>query len=172
MNNPYQVPMMNNPYMQPQNPYMDRMNFLQNYQQNLQQPLVPTSMSGANQQAMPQQIVGINGRIVQAVENINANEVPMDGSVAFFPKQDLTEIYAKSWNADGTIRTLTFKPVLNDKTDILSGDTEKLEFDLSEKATEGIMAKLNELSEKIEQLSLGTQRKTSRTQSSKESEKA
>ena len=142
MNNPYQVPMMNNPYMQPQNPYMDRMNFLQNYQQNLQQPLVPTSMSGANQQAMPQQIAGINGRIVQAVENINANEVPMDGSVAFFPKQDLTEIYAKSWNADGTIRTLTFKPVLNDKTDILSGDTEKLEFDLSEKATEGIMTML------------------------------
>ena len=172
MNNPYQVPMMNNPYMQPQNPYMDRMNFLQNYQQNLQQPLVPTPMSGANQQAMSQQIAGINGRIVQSVENINANEVPMDGSVAFFPKQDLTEIYAKSWNADGTIRTLTFKPVLNDKTDILSGDTEKLEFDLSEKATEGIMAKLNELSEKIEQLSLGTQRKTSRTQSSKESEKA
>ena len=171
MNNPYQVPMMNNPYMQPQNPYMDRMNFLQNYQQNLQQPLVPTQMSGANQQAMPQQIVGINGRIVQAVETINPNEVPMDGSVAFFPKQDLTEIYAKSWNADGTIRTLTFKPVLNDKTDILSGDTEKLEFDLSEKATEGIMAKLNELSEKIEQLSLGAQRKTSRTQN-KESEKA
>ena len=172
MNNPYQAPMMNNPYIQSQNPYMDRMNFLQNYQQNLQQPLVPTSMSGANQQVMPQQIVGINGRIVQAVETINPNEVPMDGSVAFFPKQDLTEIYAKSWNADGTIRTLTFKPVLNDKTDILSGDTEKLEFDLSEKATEGIMAKLNELSEKIEQLSLGTQRKTSRTQSSKESEKA
>ena len=171
MNNPYQVPMMNNPYMQPQNPYMDRMNFLQNYQQNLQQPLVPTSMSGANQQAMPQQIAGINGRIVQAVETINPNEVPMDGSVAFFPKQDLTEIYAKSWNADGTIRTLTFKPVLNDKTDVLSGDTEKLEFDLSEKATEGIMAKLNELSEKIEQLYLGTQRKISRTQN-KESEKA
>ena len=171
MNNPYQVPMMNNPYIQSQNPYMDRMNFLQNYQQNLQQPLVPTSMSGANQQAMPQQIVGINGRIVQAVETINPNEVPMDGSVAFFPKQDLTEIYAKSWNTDGTIRTLTFKPVLNDKTDILSGDTEKLEFDLSEKATEGIMAKLNELSEKIEQLSLGTQRKISRTQN-KESEKA
>lgn len=166
MNNPYQAPMMNNPYMQPQNPYMDRMNFLQNYQQSLQQQ--PMQM---NQQAMPQQIAGINGRIVQAVENINANEVPMDGSMAFFPKQDMSEIYVKGWNADGTIRTLTFKPVLNDKTDVLSGDTEKLEFDLSEKATEGIMVKLNELSEKIEQLSLGTQRKTPRTQS-KESEKA
>lgn len=159
MNNPYQaVPMMNNNYMPMQNPYADRMNFLQNYQQSLQQP-------------MPQQTTGINGRVVQAVENINANEVPMDGSMAFFPKQDLSEIYVKGWNADGTIRTLTFKPILNDKADILSADTDKLEFDLSEKATEGIMAKLNELSEKIEQLSLGAQRKTPRTQS-KESEKA
>lgn len=159
MNNPYQaVPMMNNNYMPMQNPYADRMNFLQNYQQSLQQP-------------MPQQTAGINGRVVQTVENINANEVPMDGSMAFFPKQDLTEIYAKSWNADGTIRTLTFRPILNDKADILSADTDKLEFDLSEKATEGIMAKLNELSEKIEQLSLGAQRKTPRTQN-KESEKA
>lgn len=58
MNNPYQAPMMNNPYIQSQNPYMDRMNFLQNYQQSLQQPMQ------MNQQPMPQQIAGINGRIV------------------------------------------------------------------------------------------------------------
>ena len=163
MNNPYQQPIMSN-YIPQYGAYQyNPMANIQRFQSQEQiQPQI--------QQPMPQQIAGINGRIVQAVENINANEVPMDGSVAFFPKQDLTEIYAKSWNADGTIRTLTFKPVLNDKADILSGDTEKLEFDLSEKATEGIMAKLNELSEKIEQLSLGTQRKTSRTQN-KESEK-
>lgn len=58
------------------------------------------------QQTIPQQIIGINGRVVQAVENINANEVPMDGSMAFFPKQDMSEIYVKGWNADGTIRTI------------------------------------------------------------------
>ena len=98
MNNPYQAPMMNNSYMQSQNPYMDRMNFLQNYQQSLQQ------------QPMSQQIAGINGRIVQAVENINANEVPMDGSMAFFPKQDMSEIYVKGWNANGTINTIVYKP--------------------------------------------------------------
>lgn len=164
MNNPYQTPIMNN-YLPQYGAYQyNPMANIQRFQPQEQiQPQV--------QQPMPQQIAGINGRIVQTVENINANEVPMDGSMAFFPKQDMSEIYVKGWNADGTIRTLTFKPVLNDKTDILSGDTEKLEFDLSEKATEGIMAKLNELSEKIEQLSLGTQRKTPRTQS-KESEKA
>ena len=164
MNNPYQQPIMSN-YIPQYGAYQyNPMANIQRFQSQEQiQPQI--------QQPMPQQIAGINGRIVQSVENINANEVPMDGSMAFFPKQDMSEIYVKGWNADGTIRTLTFKPVLNDKTDVLSGDTEKLEFDLSEKATEGIMAKLNELSEKIEQLSLGTQRKTSRTQN-KESEKA
>lgn len=56
INNPYQTtPMMNNSYMQSQNPYMDRMNFLQNYQQSLQQQ--PMQM---NQQPMPQQINGID----------------------------------------------------------------------------------------------------------------
>lgn len=170
MNNPYQaVPMMNNSYMQSQNPYMDRMNFLQNYQQSLQQQ--PMQM---NQQPIPQQIVGINGRIVQAVENINANEVPMDGSMAFFPKQDMSEIYVKGWNADGTIRTIVYKPYTepggsnagNPTTDI-----ENAKFTLSDESTELFMSKFDELSEKIGQLenrfdkSLGTQRKTSRTQS-------
>lgn len=151
---------MNMPYQQPM------MNYTPNYGAYQYNP-----MASYQRYQQPEPTQGISGRVVQAVETINPNEVPMDGSVAFFPKQDLTEIYAKSWNTDGTIHTLTFKPVLNGKTDILSGDTEKLEFDLSEKATEDIMAKLNELSEKIEQLSLGAQRKTSRAQN-KESEKA
>lgn len=170
MNNPYQaVPMMNNSYMQSQNPYMDRMNFLQNYQQSLQQQ--PMQM---NQQPIPQQIVGINGRIVQAVENINANEVPMDGSMAFFPKQDMSEIYVKGWNADGTIRTIVYKPYTepggsnagNPTTDI-----ENAKFTLSDESTQLFLNKFDELSDKIGQLedrfdkSLGTQRKTSRTQS-------
>ena len=175
MNKPYQAPMMNNPYMQSQNPYMDRMNFLQNYQQSLQQQ--PMQM---NQQPMPQQIAGINGRIVQAVENINANEVPMDGSMAFFPKQDMSEIYVKGWNADGTIKTIVYKPYTDPKdnqTVNSMANTENAKFTLSDESTQLFLNKFEELSEKIGQLkdrfdkSLGTQRKTSRTQN-KESEKA
>ena len=169
MNNPYQVPMMNNSYMQSQNPYMDRMNFLQSYQQSLQQQ--PMQM---NQQPMPQQIAGINGRIVQAVENINANEVPMDGSMAFFPKQDMSEIYVKGWNADGTIRTIVYKPYTDPKdnqTVNSMANTENAKFTLSDESTQLFLNKFEELSEKIGQLedrfdkSLGIQRKTSRTQS-------
>lgn len=170
INNPYQTaPMMNNNYMPMQNPYADRMNFLQNYQQNLQQQ--PMQM---NQQPMPQQIAGINGRVVQAVENINANEVPMDGSMAFFPKQDMSEIYVKSWNANGRIKTIVYKPYTESDGNNVSNptaDIENAKFTLSDESTQLFLNKFEELSEKIGQLedrfdkSLGTQRKTSRTQS-------
>ena len=170
MNNPYQaVPMMNNSYMQSQNPYMDRMNFLQNYQQSLQQQ--PMQM---NQQPMPQQIAGINGRIVQTVENINANEVPMDGSMAFFPKQDMSEIYVKGWNANGTINTIVYKPYTEpggSNAGNPTADIENAKFTLSDESTQLFLNKFEELSEKIGQLenrfdkSLGTQGKNSRTQS-------
>lgn len=119
-----------------------------------------------------QQAIGLNGRIVQVVENINANEVPMDGSMAFFPKQDLSEIYVKGWNADGTIKTIVYKPQIDNKSMQAvntSLDTEKLKIDLSEQATAGIMQRFDDLSAKIEQLenkvALGTQRKTLKTQS-------
>lgn len=169
INNPYQTALiMNNPYTPMQNPYTDRINFLQNYQQGLQQPMQ------MNQQPMPQQIIGINGRIVQAVENINANEVPMDGSMAFFPKQDMSEIYVKGWNANGTINTIVYKPYTapKDSQAVNSmANTENAKFTLSDESTQLFLNKFEELSEKIGQLedrfdkSLGTQRKTSRTQS-------
>ena len=63
------------------NPYMNqpRIDNTQNYMQAPQQI----------QQQIPVQTFGINGKVVPAVENITANDVPMDGSVAFFPKQDI-----------------------------------------------------------------------------------
>lgn len=65
----------------------------------------------------PQQnAVQMYGRIVPAQECIAPNEVPMDGNTAFFPKQDLSEIYAKSWGADGKIYTRLYKPVLGCRT--------------------------------------------------------
>lgn len=170
MNNPYQtVPMMNNNYMPMQNPYADRMNFLQNYQQSLQQQ--PMQM---NQQPITQQAIGINGRVVQAVENINANEVPMDGSMAFFPKQDLSEIYVKGWNADGTIKTIVYKPYTapkDNQTVNSMANAENAKSTLSDESTQLFLNKFEELSEKIGQLedrfdkTLASQKKASRTQS-------
>lgn len=140
-----------NPLAQVQNRSMDQLNFNQNtagpYQQN-------------------QIVQGINGKIIAEMSQITANDVPMDGSVAFFPKQDLSEVYAKSWNADGTIRTVTYKPVLDNEPKNVPTDTEKLKCELSDEATEGIMSKFDEISDRLGQLekSLQSQRKTSQTQ--------
>ena len=110
---------------------------------------------------MQQAAQRINGRVVQSADMITANDVPMDGSVAFFPTQDLSEIYAKSWDANGKIVTRLFKPVLAYNTNKLSSETEKLKFDLSENVTEvfekhfdTLFSKIEELENKIDEKSL------------------
>ena len=139
-----------NPYQQmtyPQfnSPYMERTNYMQQYQQNLQP---------VQQQSVPvqsQQTTGIAGRTVQSVEQITANEVPMDGSLAFFPRQDMAEIYAKQWNADGTIKTVIYRPVM-DNTVNSQGNNQNQQITIPDDVTQAFMNRFDELSGKIEQL--------------------
>jgi hypothetical protein len=89
--------------------------YLSGVQPNVQQYQPP------QRPVMPQR--SLNGMIVQSVENITADAVPMDGSIAVFPKQDMSEIYVKNWNADGTIRTITYKPVVETKPEVQSSNS-------------------------------------------------
>lgn len=50
------------------------------------------------------------GRFVNSIEEITPNEVPMDGSISIFPRNDYAEIYVKTWDTNGTIKTFTFVP--------------------------------------------------------------
>jgi hypothetical protein len=56
-----------------------------------------------------QQNVGINGKIVDSEDIVKATEVPI-GGYGVFPKADLSEIYIKTWNNNGTTSILTYKP--------------------------------------------------------------
>lgn len=167
-NNPYNIPSY---YPQQYTGYPQYLQQMQAARYQSQEQ-APVQMQGTYQQ----QPVGINGRMVQSVENINANEVPMDGSMAFFPKQDMSEIYVKGWNADGTIKTIVYKPQIDNKSVQAvntSLDTGKLKIDLSENVTEAFMQRFDELEQKIEQLKVSqTQRKSSQVQSKKEGDEA
>ena len=146
---PYQnfFPQMNNNYQMPmQNPYMDRMAQLQQYQQNLQQPMSQASMPGANQQ------MNVIGKIVDSIDVVKATDVPMDGSMYYFPKADGTEIFGKQWLSNGQTRILTFKPVLEDNPNNVSSDTEKLKISLSDEVTEVFMKRFDELEKRIDDL--------------------
>lgn len=152
--NPYYLQQNQQGYPQYYNPLAQVQNRAIDYQQNM-----------PNTYQQNQIVQGINGKIIAEMSQITANDVPMDGSVAFFPKQDLSEVYAKSWNADGTIRTVTYKPVLDNEPKTAS-EPEKLKCELSDEATDGIMSKFDEISDRLGQLekSLQSQRKTSQSQ--------
>ena len=139
MINPYQQ--MN--YPQFNSPYMERMNYTPPYQQNLQQ--VPQIQQQVQQQSC------IAGKIVQDKDSLVANDVPMDGSVAFFPRQDMAEIYAKQWNADGTIKTIIYRPVMDNSVNS-QGNNQNQQITISDDVTQAFMNRFDELSEKIEQL--------------------
>lgn len=129
-------------YAQPNNPYAERMNFLQGYQQSLQQPMSPTSIPGTSQQ-------GVIGKIVDSLDVVKATDIPMDGNIYYFPKADGTEIFGKQWQANGTTRILTFKPILDAEPSNLSNEQEKSKIALSEDVTEGIMKRFDDLEIKM-----------------------
>lgn len=52
----------------------------------------------------------INGRPVDNLEEITAGEVPLNGSLAVFPKRDGSVVYVKSMNGNGTIDTKLYIP--------------------------------------------------------------
>ena len=145
---PYQTfyPQMNNNYQMPmQNPYMDRMAQLQQYQQSLQQPIVPTQTPVSNQ-------MSALGKMVDSIDVVKATDIPMDGNTYYFPKADGTEVYCKQWLQNGTTRILTFKPVFEDNTNNLSSDTEKLKISISDDVTEAFMKRFDELEKRIDDL--------------------
>ncbi len=141
------MPYQNNMYPQMQygqQPQYGVNSYLSYMPQRFQQPEPMQTVQQV--QAPQQQARGLNGMVVQSVDNVTADCVPMDGSAAFFPKQDLSEIYVKSWNSDGTIRTIVYRPI-----ELTAGDR-KTDSGLSESATEVFQKRFDELFGKIEQL--------------------
>lgn len=65
------------------------------------QTAVPLPMTAPTQQRF---------KIVNRLEDITPNDVPMDGTSGIFPLSDNSAIYVKSWNTDGTIRTIKYVP--------------------------------------------------------------
>ena len=80
------VPYQNNMY--PQMPYGQQQYGVNSYlpymQPRFQQPEVPAQQVQQQTPPVQQMPRGLNGMVVQAIENVTADCVPMDGSAAFF----------------------------------------------------------------------------------------
>ena len=156
-------PQMNNGQMI-MNPYMDRMAQLQQYQQNLQQPMQQQAIPGTGQQ------MNVIGKIVDSVDVVKATDVPMDGNMYYFPKADGTEIFGKQWLSSGQTRILAFKPVFDDDTNNVSNTEEKLKIGLSDEATDVFMKRFDELEKRLDDFMAKSTTKTTTSRAKKEAD--
>ena len=137
---PYVNPNYYAQYQQQINPYMQRMENLQQFQQALQQP--PTFQN--NFSAI--------SKVVENIDMVKVADIPMDGNMYYFPKADGTEIYTKQFGMDGRTRILTFKPVLDENPNNLPNDEEKLKIDAFNDVLMGIQKDIKELTEKVDKI--------------------
>ena len=128
--------------MQQYNPYLQRMENLQQFQQTLN----PMPMQMQNQ-------FPALGKIVESVDIVKVTDIPMDGNMYYFPKADGTEIYGKQFGMDGKTRILTFKPVLEDNPHISPSDDIKTHFGAFSEVVEGIQNDLKVLYDKVDRIS-------------------
>lgn len=98
-----------NNYMQPQIPRYGQP--YQPYANQSVQPQQPIQPQPVQQYApQPVSIQGLQGKTVDSIDVVKAMDIPLDGSVSYFPLVDGTAIVTKQLQADGTSKTLVYKP--------------------------------------------------------------
>lgn len=114
-----------NPYYY-YNPQMRQYDPQQYNQFNNQQQ---TQQTQAQQQMYRQPAMGLQGKSVDSVDVVKAMDIPLDGSISYFPLTDGTAILTKQLQSDGTSKTIIYKPVenTNKSNNYITADTLKEE---------------------------------------------
>lgn len=155
---PYPNPNYYAQYTQPQpqfNPYMQRMENLQQFQQALQQPTVTSQVPAL-------------GKVVESMDIVKVTDIPMDGNVYYFPKADGEEIYTKQFLPNGQTRILTFKPFLDAEPNNSADNDLKSQIALSDELTEAFMKRFDDLEKRFDELVAKSATKNTTSRSKKE----
>ena len=83
-----------------------------NYQQPIyQQPMyqVPISQPTSS---------GLLGKLVDSVDVVKSMDIPLDGSVSYFPLTDGTAVVSKQLQADGTSKTTIYRPINEEQVEL------------------------------------------------------
>lgn len=101
--------MFNNMYGNYIPPYAPQMQRLQQMEQ--QYPQYAQPQSTIQPQMQPQPLIGLQGKSVDSIDVVKAMDIPLDGSISYFPLTDGTAIVTKQLQNDGTSKTIIYKPV-------------------------------------------------------------
>lgn len=130
------------------NPYYTQPRFQpMTNQQMMNQPLPQQNFVSPITQ--PTQQVGLLGKIVENIEMVRISEIPLDGSISYFPLSNGSGIVTKQLMTDGTSKLVVYKPVEEDKKD----EPKYVTFEEFEKALEEIdLAQLEDIKDDIKEL--------------------
>ena len=92
-----------NPYIYTQMPRM----------QTMQQPMQQIENQYPQNQPIFKQALGLQGKSVDSIDVVKAMDIPLDGSISYFPLTDGTAIISKQLQMDGTSKTIVYKPVVD-----------------------------------------------------------
>lgn len=83
---------------------------LQPQMQRLQQMEQQYPQFAQPQQPVYKQPTGLQGKSVDNIEVVKAMDIPLDGSISYFPIADGSAIVTKQLQQDGTSKTIIYKP--------------------------------------------------------------
>lgn len=90
----------------------------------------------------------LNGKQVDSIEVVKAMDIPMDGSISYFPLTDGSGIITKQLQTDGTSKIVVYKPFNEQKKEIKYITQEDME-----KAINGIdLSDLDDIKDDIKEL--------------------
>lgn len=134
-----------NPYLQNN---MQRFQPIQPIEQNMQQSYIPTVQQN--------KITNLLGKSVDSVDVVKAMDIPLDGSISYFPLTDGSAIVTKQLMADGTSKTMTYRPAEEEQKDTPKyatiEDIEKSIKDIDLSDIDDLKDEIKELRQEIKEL--------------------
>jgi hypothetical protein len=126
------------------NPYYPQQRF-QNVDQPNQQPTM-TTYQPPIQLTKPTTLLG---KAVESIDVVKATDIPLDGSISYFPLTDGSAIVSKQLQNDGTSKITVYKPVKEDKKEAIQFATLD---DLQEAIGEIDLSDIQDLKEEIKDI--------------------
>lgn len=140
------------------------MNYYPNYNQFYGQPIqqqIPKIQPIEQQypqftQSQPtfKQPISLQGKSVDSIEVVKAMDIPLDGSISYFPLADGTAIVTKQLQSDGSSKTIVYKPIKENETVNIPKyiTEEELEEKIKNIDNDNIKNDIKELKRKVEDL--------------------
>lgn len=97
------------------NPYYNQQLRFQQMGMNNPQPPMQQYIPNIPQ---PTPQVGLQGKSVESLDVVKAMDIPLDGTISYFPLTDGSAIVSKQLQMDGTSKTVIYKPIEEEKKDL------------------------------------------------------